>query len=70
MVHVAKKSSETSVAQADSDDRVDSENSSIAVSSSDLAEAKTTATPVKTATVEPPNLGCKEFFVGAWRAAS
>jgi hypothetical protein len=61
-VHVAKKSSETNVAKADTDDRVVSENSSIAVSSSDVAEAKTTATPVKTATVETANLGCKEFF--------
>ncbi len=59
-VHVAKKSSETTVAKAD--DRVESENSSIAVSSNNVAEAKTTAAPIKTATVEPANLGCKEFF--------
>ncbi len=61
-VHVAKKSSETNVAKADTNDRVESENSSIAVSSNDLAETKTTAAPIKTATVEPANLGCKEFF--------
>ena len=61
-VHVAKRSSETNVAKADADDRVESENSSIAVSSSDVAEAKTTATPVKTATAETANIGCKEFF--------
>ncbi len=61
-VHVAKKSSETNVAKADTQDRVESENSSIAVSGSDLAAVKTAATPVKTATVEPANLGCKEFF--------
>ena len=39
-----------------------SENSSIAVSSADVADAKTTAAPVKTATVESANIGCKEFF--------
>ena len=61
-VHVAKKSSETNVAKADVDDRVESENSSIAVSSSDVAEAKSTAAPIKTATVETANIGCKEFF--------
>jgi hypothetical protein len=36
----------------------ESENSSIAVSSADVADAKTTAAPVETAT----NIGCKEFF--------
>ncbi len=61
-VHVAKKSSETNIAKADAQDRVESENSSIAVSGSNVAEAKTTATPVKTATVETANIGCKEFF--------
>ena len=63
-VHVAKKSSETNVAKADTDERARavSENSSIAVASSDVAEAKTTAAPVKTAAVEPANIGCKEFF--------
>ena len=59
-VHVAKKSSETNVAKAD--DRAESENSSIAVSSNDVADAKTSSAPVKTAAVEPANLGCKEFF--------
>ncbi len=59
-VHVAKKSSDTQVAKLD--DRAESENSSIAVSSNDLAETKTTAAPIKTATVEPANIGCKEFF--------
>ncbi len=61
-VHVAKKSSETNVAKADTEDHVESENSSIAVSGSDVAEAKTTAAPIKTATVEAANIGCKEFF--------
>ena len=64
-VHVAKKSSQTSIAKADTDERAhvaESENSSIAVSSADVADAKTTAAPVKTAAVEPANIGCKEFF--------
>ena len=64
-VHVAKKSSETNVAKADADESpraAESENSSIAVPSSDVAEAKTSAAPIKTATVETANLGCKEFF--------
>jgi len=64
-VHVAKKSSQPNVAKADADESpraAESENSSIAVSGGDVADAKTTAAPVKTATVEPANIGCKEFF--------
>ena len=59
---VARKSSDTNVAKADTQVRVESENSSIAVASNDVAETKTPGTPVKTAVVEPANLGCKEFF--------
>ena len=61
-VHVAKKPSQTNVAKADASARVEFENSSIAVSSADVADAKTTSAPVKTATVESANIGCKEFF--------
>jgi len=68
-VHVAKKASQTNVAKADADKNstvgvrvAESENSSIAVSSANVADAKTTAAPVKTATVESANIGCKEFF--------
>lgn len=61
---VAKWSSEPKVAKADTNEltRVESENSSIAVSSNDVTDAKTTAAPVKTATAESTNVGCKEFF--------
>ena len=64
-VHVAKKSSQTNVAKANADESVraaESENSSIAVASSDVADAKTSSAPVETAAVEPANIGCKEFF--------
>jgi hypothetical protein len=62
--HVARRVSETKVAKADTDEhpRADSENSSIAVSGSNVADAKTTAAPLKTATAESTNVGCKEFF--------
>jgi hypothetical protein len=59
---VARRSIETNTAKADASDHVKSENSSIAVASSDVAKVKTGATPVKTAAVEPANLGCKQFF--------
>jgi hypothetical protein len=56
---VAKKSSNTNVAKADTQVRVESENSSIAVASNDVGETKTS---IKTAAVEPAKLGCKQFF--------
>ncbi len=60
--HVARRASETKVAKADTDQqaRVESENSSIAISGSNVADAKTTAEPLKTAA--STNVGCKEFF--------
>jgi hypothetical protein len=56
---VARKSSNTNVAKADTQVRVESENSSIAVASN---ETKISGTVVKTAAAEPANLGCKKFF--------
>jgi hypothetical protein len=59
---LTKKSSETNTAKVDANDHAESENSSIAVASSDVAQTKPLATAVKTAAAEPANLGCKEFF--------